>query len=54
MAKYDVLREEKEFLEEIKYLTNFDIKYECQYAMAFGCQAKATGYCDKGESCFDI
>ena len=50
----DLLQESLNFLNEVEFLDDFDILYECQYAMAHGCQMHSMGSCDKGQSCFDI
>lgn len=50
----NILKEEMDFLEQIEYLDEWELKFECQYAMAFGCQCFNGMECDRGEACMDI
>ena len=48
------LEEEKELLDDIKWLDDIELLYMCLYKKAYGCQKLHCGVCDKGERCMDI
>ena len=50
----NLLQEVKDFMNEVEFLDDYTVMFECQYAMAFGCQCKSMGSCDRYQACFDI